>query len=164
MITVEGNCKTCPCLCKRLGPDDEPAYYHFAKLTPVDVIDLFETIASEYQYWDLQIPKHQQSFGNQLALLFKAKRSSSRDRDLLVIVQASRTPSGTDLWLNYGVPEECCADTAMVKELSDMVQSTLEVLHCTDAMLAPRTSAIVEVPASGLRDAAHTGAAAAPPC
>src|SRR5215813_9236914 len=92
--TVDGNCQTCPCLCKRLGPTDEPAHYHFAKLTPVDVIDLLETIAGDYNYWDLEIQKHQQSLGHQLALLFTAKKNWFGDINLLVIAQASSTPCG----------------------------------------------------------------------
>ena len=144
---MDGNCKACPCVCKRLGADDEPAHYQFAKLMPADVINLLETIAGEYQYWDLQIQQCQQSPGHQLALLFKTKNSMLYDLDLLVVAQASKTPCGTDLWLKYQVPEECCSDRAMVKELSDMVQYALDVLHCTDAMLLPRTFEIAEVTA-----------------
>src|SRR5262249_42007454 len=125
-----------------------PAHYYFAKLTPVDVINLLETVAGEYQYWNLQIQKHEQSLGHQLALLFEAKHNKSRDLDLLVIAQASTIKCGTNLWLKSDVPGGCCADKRMVKELSDMVQYALDVLYCTDAMLAPRTCETVQVTGS----------------
>lgn len=133
---MDDRCKTCPCLCKRLAAEDEPAGYHFARLTPEAVVGLIEKIACSYKYWELKIKEHERSAGPQLVMQFMPSQQMPGLFELIVIAQSSRSSGGTDLWFRYEVPDECCNHTIVVRELSEMIQYTLDVLTCSNNALS----------------------------
>ena len=138
---MDERCKICPCLCKRLDSDDRPVSYHFAKLSPDNVIALIiESIATEHRYWELEIDEHARAASNQLAvLLLKSRNPVTKaigPEVVIVIAQAENTTDGTTLRLRYGVPEECCDDTSLVTELSEMINRVLGLLNARDLRLS----------------------------
>jgi hypothetical protein len=138
---MDERCKTCPRLCKRLDLDDRPVSYHFAKLSPEAVIALIiESTETEHRYWELEIEEHACATGHQTAVLVLKPRDQVTQalspESVMVIVQAANTTSGTTLWFWYDVPEECCDNTSLVTELSEMINRVLGLLNASDLKLS----------------------------
>jgi hypothetical protein len=146
---MDKRCKNCSRICKRLDLEDRPVSYHFAKLSPDAVIALIiESIGTEHRYWELEIEEHACSAGRQVAVLLLKPRhlvtQAFSPESVIVIVQAANATGGTTLWFWYDVPEECCDDTALVTELSEMISRVLGLLNARDLRLSGTDNVLVK--------------------
>ncbi|MBS2005161.1 MAG: hypothetical protein U0103_03355 [Candidatus Obscuribacterales bacterium] len=125
---MDKRCKSCPCICKRLDSEDDPAHYRFEHLTPAEAISIVEMVAHDHRYWHIEEAAHERSTGDQLVILFRCKSNSDDCPEFVVIVQARDCNPGIDLWFRYGVPEEVCYDFSAVTELTELIKYTLKAL------------------------------------
>ena len=143
---MDERCKTCPWICKRLDPDDQPARYFFARLRPEHVITLIERVVRDYAGWhSIQVEEAEGSRGEKAASMLQVKYMPTPAKlegiSLTVLAHAeSHGEAPTEVWFRYGVPEPCCDQPQVVSELTALVEDALETLsNCDSFMQEHRT-------------------------
>jgi hypothetical protein len=137
---MDERCNKCSHLCKRLDPEDSPVKYSFHHLGPQQVIGLVDDSIKRFvRLHHLQIEQSAHSTGDQLAVLLKVQyMSDTSENQIVLIAQAERVQDKqTDLWLRYGVPEDCC-EQAAAPDFSIMMTEVLEQVEQCEWLLSKR--------------------------
>jgi hypothetical protein len=125
---MEKQCQDCQQICKKLADNEQPVHYHYAHLTPAQVIAICDQGLREHTGVCLNTEDSAVSFGNQLAVMMESACDVKSDApsELIFIIQAEIDESAqTTMWIRYGTPAALCAHPATVIELTTLIQELL---------------------------------------
>lgn len=128
---MENFCKDCKQICKKLDNGEQPIHYIYTYLNPANVIEICQHCINVHAAVFLESEESAVSFGNQLAVLLKPTdttnlNSDTSDTEIVFIIQAELDQNTrTNMWIRYGTPRVLCAKTAVVTELTILIQKIL---------------------------------------
>jgi tRNA U34 2-thiouridine synthase MnmA/TrmU len=136
---MEKKCQDCQQICKKLAENEQPVHYHYAHLTPAEVIEICSQEISDHAGVCLNTEDSAVSFGNQLAVMMEPVSNVKSDSlsEIIFIIQAEIEESAqTNMWIRYGTPAALCADTATatVTELTILIQKLLHRLNSAERL------------------------------